>query len=371
MSNYNPTMLFDTLKQKEINANNSLGHFGNPNIFKPKIGTSYVLRLLWLSPDNTDREYPMINQYVHSFWDDEITNGSKEVTVYCKTSQYDMGETRAAFNDCPICGKSSEFYQDFKNNSSNTSKELYDKFGRKLHGYVPVYIVDGPESDKGQIKILYYGKLYKTFFDKKIFGIIKQQKNAKTDNKNEQSTVNSDEIIGVDAFMYYDPKSEEVITNGYDLLITVTAKKVLVNGKQIDMPDYSLDFSRKARNISKFGNTEISPEYFNSLSHELSFDKDLYKTSTIEELNEFKAKYIDDPSDESIEASNKVENDAKHSATNKLNNLSSSKSAKQNVEQEAEIEPEIELETEPEEDNEQSNSGDVNENEIEDLINNL
>ena len=311
MSVYNPTLLFDTLKNRETQNSEGGSRFGNENVFKPKTGKTYVLRLLWLAPDGTNREYPMINQFVHHIWDDEVTSGSKDVTVYCKTSQYDMNETRQAFKECPICAKASELYQAYQKDGSKLSKDLYAQFSRKLRGYVPVYVVDGPIEDKGKVKILHYGKLFKTFFDKKIFGIVKQNKNAEA-NGEEVKPISADEIIGVEAFMYYDPKAGEVVTRGYDLIVTVDTKKVPVDGKMVDMPDYNLDFSRKERNIEMFGDVEITPEYFNGLSEELRFDKDFYKTSTVTELEQFKAKYIDNHGQDDIldEPEDEVDEDA-------------------------------------------------------------
>ena len=106
-----PLSLFEKLRSKEVNnVSAPSGNFGNPNLFKLKQGASYTFRLLWTPPaDGYDREYPMINQYVHRIWD-ENSIGSHDVKVYCKTSQYDLGETKAGFA-CPICKAMSAAYK--------------------------------------------------------------------------------------------------------------------------------------------------------------------------------------------------------------------------------------------------------------------
>ena len=123
-----PLALFNVLRAKETNnasgGNNQ--NFGNPNVFKLKQGASYSLRLLWVPPaDDFDREYPMINQYVHRIWDENAI-GSKDVKVYCRTSQYDLGETKAGFA-CPMCKVMSETYKEGAN-GSKSAQELYKKF---------------------------------------------------------------------------------------------------------------------------------------------------------------------------------------------------------------------------------------------------
>lgn len=297
-SKNDPLALFKALREKEVNktAGSNGGNFGNPNLFKLKQGASYALRLLWLPPaDGCDREYPMINQYVHRIWDENAI-GSKDVKVYCRTSQYDLGETKAGFA-CPICKAMSAAYKEGAN-GSKSAQELYKKFRRTLQGYVPVYVVNGPEEDKGQIKILQFTKTFKDCFDTNIFGI------SKDTNQNEEADNPVDEeMIGIDAFMYYNPSTDEVVTNGNNFIVTVKTKRVPINGKMVDMPDYKLSFSRKLTDITDFDGEEITSERFIGLSEELGFDRDFYKFSTDEEILEFKAKYIDGEefSDEDLE----------------------------------------------------------------------
>lgn len=284
-----PLSLFEKLRSKEVNnVSAPSGNFGNPNLFKLKQGASYTFRLLWTpAADGYDREYPMINQYVHRIWD-ENSIGSHDVKVYCKTSQYDLGETKAGF-DCPMCRAMSAAYKEGAN-GSKSAQELYKKFRRTLNGYAVVYVVKGPEEDLHQIKILQYTKSFRDFFDENIFGIKKVNKNSE---EAQNETDDSEEMIGIDAFMYYDPKNDEVIKTGYNFIVTVGTKRVPINGKMVDMPDYKFKFSNKLTEIEDFDGEEITSEMFLGISEKIGFDKDFYKFSTVEEIEAFKAKYID------------------------------------------------------------------------------
>lgn len=287
--------VFAKLRETEQSraTSNSNGFNSNPLIFKPKVGTSCTLRLLWLpTSEDCDREYPMINSFVHSFWDDNATSGNKMHSVACLTSQYLLGETKAGFAKCPICSELSKLYKEYQESGSESAKSLYDTFKRKCFGYVPVYVINGPEEDKGKIKIFQYGKMFKDFFDKKIFGINKPSK----DNAEESTLVSEDDIIGIDAFTYQDTETGEIMTEAYDLIITTSNKKVPVGGKMVDMPKYDIDFSRKKRNILEIEGHDLESSegqnFFSKLNESIGFDKNYYIKSTEKELQEFKLNYF-------------------------------------------------------------------------------
>ena len=286
--------VFDKLRKTEQSraTSNSSGGFNNPLIFKPKVGTSCTLRLLWLPADeNSDREYPMINSYVHTYWDDNSTSGNKMHTVTCLTSQYLLGETKAGFAKCPVCSELSKLYKEYQESGSESAKSLYDTFKRKCFGYVPVYVINGPDEDKGKVKIFQYGKMFKDFFDKKIFGINKPSKDG-----DESAVISEDDIIGIDAFTYQDTNSGEIMTEAYDLIITTSNKKVPVNGKMVEMPAYDIDFSRKKRNLVEIEGHDLESsegqDFFSKLNSTLGFDKNYYIKSTEKELQEFKVNYF-------------------------------------------------------------------------------
>lgn len=287
MSGLNAENLFSKLQAKEqAAANGSGGNFNtNSMILKPKINCNYSLRLLWLQPyGSCTREYPMINQYIHHFWDDQATS-NKDKIVYCPTSQYIKGETKAGFESCPICTECSKLYKASQEGSSSAGK-LYKTFRRTFRGYVPVYVVNGPDDVVGQVKILQFSKMFKDFFDRKIFGVA-----ARATGNEEVQPIDPDEVIGIDAFMFVD-KAGNVVTDGYNLNIQVTSKKMIIDGKQVDMPQYTLDFSRKNTSILTFGEEVVTTEMFNSLNEKLGYDSDFYNESTVAELNTFKLKYV-------------------------------------------------------------------------------
>lgn len=286
---YNPKSLFSQIQKREQeHANLSVSAFANEHLFKPKSGT-VVLRLLWLPPNNCDREYPMINSYVHKFYDPNAT-GKKFAKVVCPTSQYMLGETMEAFQKCPICKAVSEFYKNGQK-GSKSAEEMYKTFRRTCEGYIPVYVVNGPEDVIGQVKILQYGKQFKDFFNRKIFGI-----QAKAKEGEEQEPIAEDEIIGLDAFMYLNEDTGKIVTEGYDLIITTTTTKMNLNGKSVNMPQYSLDFSRKPKSITEINNIDLTKgtgiNYFKNINNDIRFDADFYVTSTDADLQMFKTSYI-------------------------------------------------------------------------------
>lgn len=351
--------LFSKLQAKE-QAAASNSNFNNVNsvILKPKINSNYSLRLLWLQPYGTcTREYPMINQYIHHFWDDSATSG-KDKVVYCPTSQYIKGETKIGFDACPICAECSKLYKEYQSGSSSAEK-LYKTFRRTFKGYVPVYVVNGPEDVVGQVKILQYSKMFKDFFDRKIFGAT-----PRATGNEEVQAVDPDEVIGIDAFMYLN-KAGKVVTDGYNLNIQVTSKRMAINGKQIDMPQYTLDFSRKSTNITSFGEEEITTELFNNLNEKLGYDSNFYNESTVTELNTFKLKYID--AEETIEET-KNEPEVTESVTKTAANMNPYAKDKQ-VETKSEVEQPKEKVVE--EVNVPSDNNSNDDIDIDDLINNL
>lgn len=283
-----PMKLFNLLKEQ---AQTSGQTFGNPNILKLQKGKKYALRLLWLPADSShDRQFPMINQYVHHIWDDHAI-GSKDVNVICPTSQYDM--SNQGFRVCPICDRMSALYK-MATDGSPSADEVYKKFKRSLRGFVPVYVANGPAEDVGKVKILQYTISFKKYFDSKIFGLIDSKDAANGDEKVASTEFDESDTVGIGAFMYFDPTKNEVVTSGHNFVITVGTKKVPIGGRLVEMNDYKLDFSMKPSVISDFGGTPITPEYFCGLSEELHFDEDFLVMHDDEKIKAFKQKYIDE-----------------------------------------------------------------------------
>ncbi len=283
---FNAMGIFDKLQQREQQraSEGNGGSFGNKNILKLQRGSKYQLRLLYLPPLNCDRMYPMINSYSHSFWDDNAT-GNKMKVVACPTSQYLEGDR--GFTNCAICNCASAYYKEAAETKSKTASELYKKFKRNFNGYIPVYIVNGPEDVVGKVMILRYGKQLADFLNLKVFGVA--PKPRKGENPIE---VDADDVLGISAFTYLDDDGN-IVNKAYDLTVTVTTKSIPTeDGKNVDIPSYAFDFKRNQTVINEFGNIELTAEYFNTLNDELSFDKDFYINSTAADRENFKLKYI-------------------------------------------------------------------------------
>lgn len=332
--------LFDRLRKKvEAQSSRGGGFYSNENLLKLKIGEKYRLRLLWIpAPKGVNRENPMINQYIHRFWDDNAI-GSKNIEVYCKTSQYDEGETKAGW-DCPICKEMSNVYKEYSSTQSKSAKEIYDTFRRTFRGYVPVYIVSGPEEDQGKIKILQYTKSFKDFFDLHIFGIDKDSKDGQVDE---------DDILSINAFTYYEPTNNSVQLEGYDFIVTVGSKTIPIRGKNVQVPDYKLSFKNSKTEID-FGWGDETVENYLKLSETLSFDKDFLKKSTTEELENFLNKYIKNTSTE-VESDNKkpeaVTEEVENPQIKKMKEMAKATSKKINNEESDEEEDEKPVKKEP------------------------
>ena len=284
----NPKSIFADIQKKiKEDAANAASAPSTPkidNVFKPTKAGTMTVRLLWLPPaDDVKRDFPMINSNVHRFYNPNAAK--KYVKVTCPTSQYMDGETATGFGHCCICNAVSKFYKESANSPS--AKELYSTFRRAVEGYIPVYVVTGPEELQGKVKILQYGKQFRDFFNRKIFGMA-----AKTDSE----PIDTDEIIGLEAFMYYDSDEDEVVTTGYDLIISTTVENIAINGKKTPIPKYSLDFSRRPKTIDEIEGIDLTSKsgikWFKNLNNEIGFDKNFLTYSTEEDRENFLKTYV-------------------------------------------------------------------------------
>lgn len=285
----NPKSIFEDIQKKlKENANGAAAPTSvrNENVFKPTKAGTMTVRLLWLPPaDDVKRDFPMINTYVHRFYN--ASAAKKYDKVICPTSQHMDGENATGFRNCCICDAVSKFYKESANSPS--AKELYQTFHRACECYIPVYVVSGPEELQGQVKILQYGKQFKDFFNRKIFGIVAK-------NSEDTEPIDTDEIIGLDAFMYYDNDNDEVVTTGYDLIISTTVENIAINGNKVKIPKYTLDFSRKPKTIDEIDGINLKKaagvKYFKNLNDEIGYDKTFFITSTPEERQAFLNNYV-------------------------------------------------------------------------------
>ena len=314
--------VFDRLR-KQAEAQSSKGGSGfytNENLLKLKIGEKYRLRLLWIpAPKGVNREHPMIGQYVHRYWDNNAI-GSKNIEFYCKTSSYDEGETKAGW-DCPVCREMSNIYKEYSKTQSKSAKEVYDTFRRTFRGYVPVYVVSGPEEEVGKIKILQYTKSFKDFFDLHIFGIDKDSKDGHVDDE---------DILSINAFTYYEPKDDTVQLEGYDFTVTVGSKTIPIKGRNVQVPDYKLNFKNSKTEID-FGWGDETVERYIKLSETLNFDKDFIKISTTEELTGFVNKYIKNSEVDDEGISDEIDEEIENPHVNKMKEMAKATSKKLNT----------------------------------------
>lgn len=230
----------------------------NPNILHPKAGKTYVVRLLYVPSEK--RKVPTIDRFFHSIWD-EKSKTLHEVT--CLTSDYLMGETRAAFTQCPNCVESSALFKKWKADGSKSAKDLYDEIKRGFIGHALIYVVNDPVTpeNNGRVMILEYKKNMRKFLKLEINGIDVKTKEVVNQNP-----------IGFKAFD---------IENGRNLEITATADSFMLGEKQINYVKLSPKFSYDLTKL------DITQEEIEKKVAELNFDKTYYKESTKEEMLAF------------------------------------------------------------------------------------
>lgn len=138
--------------------------------------------------------------------------------VACPTSQYLDGDR--GFSNCVICNCASAYYKESTESHSKTASELYKKFKRNFNGYIPVYIVNGPEDVVGKVMVLRYGKQLADFLNLKVFGVAPKPRKGESPIE-----VDADDVLGISAFTYIDDDGN-IVNKAYDLTITVTTKSI-------------------------------------------------------------------------------------------------------------------------------------------------
>lgn len=283
-SSISVTSFFENLKNRENNQNDLHSQYSDPNIIKLIPGT-YKFRLLWLPSIESSRNYYAIEQYIHNIWDNDLP-GNKRVEVICKSSPSFHGASlsNGGFRECPICTKSSELFK--LKTKSKSADELYKKIKRVFRGYVPVYVVTSPNKEEiGKVKILQYSISFKKFFDEKILGVTNI------------SESNSGDALGSSAFIFYEVKTEQINTTGYDFIVNVGKKKIpSYNNSNVlaEVNSYSFEFARKETTINDINGNNIDFNYLCKLNNMLEFDKRYYKEYSKNDIDEFYKKYLSD-----------------------------------------------------------------------------
>lgn len=251
--------MFDNYKQQILNKNqnqdeNKSKSYADDRFISFVPDKSFRFRLLFYIDDTSKRKTPFIEQYIHAFYDKDTR--SREVVI-CPTSEYIKGNF--GFNQCSVCNNNKKLWKELST-GNKTSKELYDQVKRKFHGYALVYVVnDGanPENN-GKVKLMHYGKDIKKFFKQEIIG-----------------DENSVDPVGSSAFS---------LESGYDLLISVA----LIKDPNSDdsYKEYTCKFAREKSAIN------IDVEKLEAEIKALNFDKDYYKITPTEQINEFFQKFV-------------------------------------------------------------------------------
>jgi hypothetical protein len=73
--------------------------------------------------------------------------------IICPSSEYVHGVN--GFQMCPVCRNNNKLWKDSKN-GSETAKQLYRQFKRKLNGYALVFMINDPVNpeNNGKVKIV-------------------------------------------------------------------------------------------------------------------------------------------------------------------------------------------------------------------------
>ena len=260
--------LFAQLKKDEaskLSIKKEFVSFDNPHEIKFKRSNTYKFKLLYYVPDDSTRISPFINQFSHTFWDDDAV-GSKLQKIVCPTSEYLDGSK--GFKKCPVCARLSEFW-DESQAGSKTARKRYDLFKRKFNGYVLIYVINDPskKENNGTVKVMRYGKDIQEFLNKEILGI--------DPNKKEMS---DDDAVGYNGFG---------VKDSYDLIISVGEKSAtLANGEKRTYNKYDCKFARNKSTV------EVDEKTVEVMASEIDFDGKYHISFDEEKTMKFFNKYI-------------------------------------------------------------------------------
>lgn len=133
----------------------------------------YRFRLLNFAAQNSDRDYPFIQRYVHQIWKKNEKGFSEvESEVVCPVTKWmDWDGDRY---DCQICKFANQQYNTLKETGwkDADARKKNKEFSRKFQAIIPIYIVNDPNYDgnngKFRVLILNDKKFYDEIFIKKI-----------------------------------------------------------------------------------------------------------------------------------------------------------------------------------------------------------
>lgn len=220
-----------------------------------KTGNSYRFRLCWPVDPFGRRQTPWIFRVTHA----DFGNGRTNTEITCPTSDYIMG--RRGFRSCKACECSGEFYNDFKNNGSTTSEELYKHFKRNYRYVALAYVVSDSLNPKnaGQFMLVRITKGIADYLNRRVFGW--------ATSKGEMPLA-QDRIMGKAAFL---------MDAGHDLVIDVSTEQT-ANGSY---NSYSAEFMPQPTKVP------VTQADCNKAALEMKFDEDFYLQSNAIEIDNF------------------------------------------------------------------------------------
>ncbi len=133
--------------------------------------TWYRFRLLAFKSAKTNRDYPIIERFVHQHWGKNEKGFSViEDEIVCPVTKWaDWDGDRY---DCPVCKFANQNFLALKESNwrDATARQKNREFGRKYQAIVPVYVVNDPNyaGNNGKFKVLIFSdkKFYQEFEDK-------------------------------------------------------------------------------------------------------------------------------------------------------------------------------------------------------------
>lgn len=254
------TNMFNKYKELVKNRNEEASKkVADDRFVQMKAGNVYRMRLLYYTDENLKRTEPFIEQYNHVYWDEVSREFGK---IICPSSEYVHGVN--GFQMCPVCRNNNKLWKDSKN-GSETAKQLYRQFKRKLNGYALVFMINDPVNpeNNGKVKILRYGTTIADFFKAEILG--------ETKGKDKDNVVS--DPVGSDAFD---------LDAGYDFILSVTSNPT----PEGTFNAYSCKFAREKTSVN------VDVDKLEAEIKLLKFDEDFYVSSTKEEIQEFYTNYV-------------------------------------------------------------------------------
>lgn len=244
--------------------------------------TWYRFRLLAFKSAKTNRDYPIIERFVHQHWGkNDKGQPVMDDEIVCPVTKWTDWEGDRY--GCPVCQYANQNFLALKESNwrDATARQKNREFGRKYQAIVPVYVVNDPNyaGNNGKFKVI-------IFWDKKQYQAFEEKIKKASMTK---CVFNGKQAVDCCIHMSEVP---EVRNEGQP-------NEYVYKAKVIDR----ITFSKDPYDIDAI--TKEAVDAF-------PFDETYYVQSTKEEINDFYNKYIkisnnDIPDDDDIEVYSKAE----------------------------------------------------------------